>query len=304
VAEFAHGHDAGHARTALERVQVALQADQRLARIRGCAQFGEQAVRMIEQIDAFLDEDVDQFRIEAGEVERFVGIAVACLRVRKDRGDRRFRLRQRACSGQCGGSGSRFAARAFFRFAHFVGATLRLGFGGSSGFRGSGLLDGKAFGFETLFLGDALAFGTCGFFRSGAFGGKAIGLCLLGGKACGFGGLALRELFGFALLLGKALGFGVLGFETRVFGFFVCRGTFGFEALRFETLRFETLRFETLRFETLRFEALCFETLCVEAFCFETLCFEALCFQALGFQKLGFEAFCFERFGLAAFGFE
>ena len=30
VAEFAHGHDAGHARAALERVQVALQADQRV----------------------------------------------------------------------------------------------------------------------------------------------------------------------------------------------------------------------------------------------------------------------------------
>ena len=31
VAEFAHGHDAGHARAALDRMQVALQADQRLA---------------------------------------------------------------------------------------------------------------------------------------------------------------------------------------------------------------------------------------------------------------------------------
>ena len=92
VAEFANRHDAGHARAALERVQVALQADQRFARIRCRAQFREQTVGMVEQVYAFLDEDVDQFRIESGEVERFVRILATGLGLRKDGGDRRVRV--------------------------------------------------------------------------------------------------------------------------------------------------------------------------------------------------------------------
>ena len=58
----------------LMRVQVALQPDQGLALGRRIAQLREQAVGMIEQVDAFLDEDVDEFCVQVGQVECFVRI--------------------------------------------------------------------------------------------------------------------------------------------------------------------------------------------------------------------------------------
>ena len=74
VAEFAHGHDAGHPRATLERMQVALQADQRLARRRRLPQLHQQTIGMIEQVATFFHEDVDQFRIQAFQIERLLRI--------------------------------------------------------------------------------------------------------------------------------------------------------------------------------------------------------------------------------------
>ncbi len=70
VAEVADRIDSGHARAAFERMQVALQAGERVAVLRRRAQFGDQAVAMVEQVLAFLDEDIDQLAVEVGEVQR------------------------------------------------------------------------------------------------------------------------------------------------------------------------------------------------------------------------------------------
>ena len=74
VAEVADGEDAGHARAALERVQVALQAGDQFAVAGVLAQVGQQAIGMIEDVVAFLEEDVEQFDVEVGDVEVVLGI--------------------------------------------------------------------------------------------------------------------------------------------------------------------------------------------------------------------------------------
>ena len=74
MAELANGQDAGHARATLQCVQVALQADQRFLVVRLLAQLREQAIGVVEQVAAFLDEDVDELHVERGDVERLVRI--------------------------------------------------------------------------------------------------------------------------------------------------------------------------------------------------------------------------------------
>ena len=73
MAQVADGVDARHARAALDGMQVALQAGDQRAVVRGFAQLGQQSVGMVEQVVAFLDEDVDQVAIQLGEVQRVVG---------------------------------------------------------------------------------------------------------------------------------------------------------------------------------------------------------------------------------------
>ncbi|MCW0450188.1 hypothetical protein NB706_003022 [Xanthomonas sacchari] len=70
MAEVADGVDAGHARAALQRMQVALQAAEHIAVLRRGAQLGDQAIAVVEQVLAFVDEDIDQLAIEVGEVQR------------------------------------------------------------------------------------------------------------------------------------------------------------------------------------------------------------------------------------------
>ncbi|HEX5755653.1 MAG TPA: hypothetical protein VFY12_04815, partial [Arenimonas sp.] len=69
-------------------------------------------------------------------------------------------------------------------------------------------------------------------------------------------------------------------------------------------LGFEMLGFETFRFETFRFEAFRFETFGFEAFGFEAFGFETFGFETFGFETFRFETFRFETFGFETFGFE
>ena len=70
VAKIADGVDAGHACATLQGMQVTLQAGQHLAVLRRIAQLADQAITVVEQVLAFLDEDVDQLAIVDTEVER------------------------------------------------------------------------------------------------------------------------------------------------------------------------------------------------------------------------------------------
>ena len=74
MAEFANRHHARHACATLHGMQVALQADHHSVVFRGLAQLREQSVGMIQQVAAFLHEDVNQLRIHPAHVECFVGI--------------------------------------------------------------------------------------------------------------------------------------------------------------------------------------------------------------------------------------
>ena len=78
VTEFADRHDAGHAGATLQGVQVALQADHRLAILGRVAQQRQQAIGMVEQVAAFLHEDVDQLRVKPIHVEGFIRIFGGC----------------------------------------------------------------------------------------------------------------------------------------------------------------------------------------------------------------------------------
>ena len=69
MAQVADGGDAGHARTTLDGVQVALQADDRLAGGRIGAKLLQQAIDVVKQVDALFDEDVDEVAIEFVEIE-------------------------------------------------------------------------------------------------------------------------------------------------------------------------------------------------------------------------------------------
>src|SRR5690606_27735378 len=163
--------DAGHARAALQRVQVALQADQRVALAGLGLQPGDQAVGVVEQVHALLDEDVHQVRVQAGEVEGLVGV------VRRRRNPFGLAAGLRACrlGGALGFDALRGLALGF--------EALR--FGGFGGFGGNAL-GLEPFGLGTL-GGLALGFGTLCF---GSFGGHALGfepfgLGPLGGLALG-----------------------------------------------------------------------------------------------------------------------
>jgi hypothetical protein len=72
MSQIADGVDAGHAGTALQRVQIALQAGEDLVILRGFAQGGEQAVAMVEQVAPFFDEDLDQLHVQPALVERLL----------------------------------------------------------------------------------------------------------------------------------------------------------------------------------------------------------------------------------------
>ena len=69
VAKVADGVDASHACATLQGVQITLQAGQYLAVLRRIAQFADQAIAVVEQVLAFLDEDIDQFAVVHAEVE-------------------------------------------------------------------------------------------------------------------------------------------------------------------------------------------------------------------------------------------
>ena len=271
MAEFAHGHDAGHARAALDRVQVALQADQWLALARRVAQLREQAVGVVEQVAAFLDEDVDQFRVELGQVQRFVRIVGRSLGFCEQFGDGgldRFRFRR---------GRARFGRLLHRRFDRRHRGVLA-----------SQALDG-VFGFQAGVFGGFLGFDAFGF---SAFGFEAFGFEAFGFEAFGF------EAFGFDAFGFDAFGFDAFGFEA--FGF----EAFGFEAFGFEAFGFEAFGFEAFGFEAFGFEAFGFEAFGFEAFGFEAFGFEAFGFETFGFEAFGFEAFGFEAFGFEAFGFE
>src|SRR5690606_22341208 len=78
VAEFADREDAGHAGAALERVQVALQADDEFAVGGVVAQVGQHAVGVVEQVFGLFQEDVQQLDVQVGGVElgvRVFGVA-------------------------------------------------------------------------------------------------------------------------------------------------------------------------------------------------------------------------------------
>jgi hypothetical protein len=152
MAEFAHGHDAGHSRAAFDRVQVTLQADQGFAFARFFAQLRQQAVGMIEQVDALLDEDVDELGIQVREVVCFVGVFGG-----------RLHLCERTFEHGLGrNTFSRCDALGFEAFA------LKARGFGDRGLDAFGL---DAFGFAAFGF-DAFGFGTFGFgtFGFGTFG--------------------------------------------------------------------------------------------------------------------------------------
>ena len=72
MAQVADGVDAGHAGATLDGVQVALQAGNQRTVVRGFAQLGQQAIGVVEQVVAFLHEDIDQVEIQSGEIQRVV----------------------------------------------------------------------------------------------------------------------------------------------------------------------------------------------------------------------------------------
>jgi len=76
VAQIADRSEAGHARAALQRVQIALQAADQLAILRRGAQVRHQRVGVIENVGAFLDEDFEQVLVHLGEFETAVRLRV------------------------------------------------------------------------------------------------------------------------------------------------------------------------------------------------------------------------------------
>ncbi len=203
-------------------MQVALQAHHQLVVVRRLAQFGQQAVGVVEQVAGLFDEDVDQFQVQFAGVQRLVRV-FARARGRLQRGQRRLLARP-------GGSGNVGSAAFGFR-----ALGLRAARGGTFGLQTLGLraCGGNAFCFDALglapgrlFRGDALGFLACRFFRR-----EALGFGLLGRQTRGFGfrrgnafGLLARRFF-----RSQTLGFGLLGRDPRSLGCF--RG----DPLAFET---------------------------------------------------------------------
>ena len=70
VTQIADRVQTGHAGTALERVQVALERSHRLTILGSLAQASHHAVGMIEDVDTFLDKDIEQFEIHVRQVQR------------------------------------------------------------------------------------------------------------------------------------------------------------------------------------------------------------------------------------------
>ena len=70
VAKVTDRIDPGHARAALERMQVTLQLGQQFAILRRIAQLADDAIAMVEQVLAFLDEDIDQLAVEFVKIQR------------------------------------------------------------------------------------------------------------------------------------------------------------------------------------------------------------------------------------------
>jgi hypothetical protein len=235
---------------------------------------------MVEQVAAFLDEDVDKLRIQPVHVEGFVRVLGG--------GRGRQQCRKRSLFASLG------------RGRDFGGTTLGFdtrgfgpGFGKTRRFQAIRFLAGRddALGFL------AVGFGTRSFHarRFGPLGGDAFVLKALRFDACG-------------LFRGQALGFGLrrffrsdsfrfrlLGGEARRFGF-LCRDAFRFHALGFEACGF--FRRKAFRFRQFGREA---GFLCLsrgDAFRFQSFFFDTRSFQrgqAFGFQALGFEARRFLR---------
>ncbi|OHE85263.1 MAG: hypothetical protein A2190_02830 [Lysobacterales bacterium RIFOXYA1_FULL_69_10] len=321
VAELAHGHDAGHARATLQGVQVALQADQRLALGRVLAQLGQQAVGVVEQVAAFLDEDVDQFRVEFAQVERFVRVGLDRDRYRHER-----RHRCRLGLGLDGLCGLRcvFGRVLDELRQHLVGGGLFSRDFVNLGLARFGLLSCnpvglRVLGFQALVLEPFFFCKTLGL---GLFRSHTLGFGLLGGKSLGFDSLSFGP-FGFGALAFKAFGLRVLGglllcFKASRFGAFRL-GPLQFHALGFKPLGFGLLVREALRSQTLGFETLDLGLLGGDAFglgplgglpllleplLFATLAFDALVLQALGVRFFGLDTLDLEPLGCQTLCFE
>src|SRR5690606_33586284 len=77
VAQLADREDAGHAGTALERVQVALQGDDALGLAGVVAQAGQQAIGMVQQVGGLFQEDVQQILVDVAGIQRLVRVGLA-----------------------------------------------------------------------------------------------------------------------------------------------------------------------------------------------------------------------------------
>ena len=86
VTEIADRRKTGHARAALERMQVALQTGDQFAILRRRAQIRHQAIGMIENIRAFLHEDLEQVFIQFRQFEFAVRLHIVVQRRQVDYG--------------------------------------------------------------------------------------------------------------------------------------------------------------------------------------------------------------------------
>jgi hypothetical protein len=176
---------------------------------------------MIEQVDAFLDEDVDQFSIQVGEVECFVGVLGGRLHLRKQAFDH--------------GLGSHAFGRGdAFGFESFVCNACRIG----------------TFGFGTFRFG-TFRFGTFGFdaFGFDAFGFDAPGFDAFGFDTPGFRAFRVGAFRVEFLLAGDAILLRVFGLQPRIFRIFLSLEAFGFDAFGFDAFGFETFGFEAIGFD-------------------------------------------------------
>src|SRR5690606_12336744 len=159
VAQLADREDAGHAGTALERVQVALQGDDALGLAGVVAQAGQQAIGMVQQVGGLFQEDVQQILVDVAGIQRLVRVGLAL-------------------------AGEGIGALGLFRGSLFLGGG---GFGGR-GFGGSGF-GGSGFGGSGFGGG---GFGGSGFGSSGlgssGFAGSGFGSSGFGGSGFGGGG--------------------------------------------------------------------------------------------------------------------
>lgn len=301
----------------------------------GAAQLREQAVGVVQQVAGFLYEDVDQFRVELAQVQRFVRIVGTGQRLRDERGHGRL-LR---LDGRNGGEvvrrrvGRQLGQRVLREFLRLGQLVAHVADGGRVD---EGVADGCRFqrsGFDRrmLFAGDAIGFGVfglqarvLGFLVGDARRFQALGFEALGGDAFGFQQLRFDALLFGQRDGGTALGHGGLdgslmrGFGGEALGaLFGCTlfgETLGFGLLGGKTFGLDALGLDAFRFgpcglfgsgvfggETLGLDARGFfrrGTLGVRTCGFGQLRGDALGFGGLGGEQFGFATL---RFGARIF---